>query len=101
MELREAFIKRYATLTRRSQVWRASLPDREQLWLKLLWAYKNGFNCYYCDRPLQVREASPSPSVFSFDHYDSSLLGEWFSQIWRSKMADKLERLNEESEERR
>lgn len=66
--LREAFSSRYRSLVERSELLGKTLPNKDELWLKLWAEYNNGFHCYYCGKHLVVSEPNPATSVFSFDH---------------------------------
>jgi len=75
-KLRSAFERRWKNIVEKGEKFGKGIPDKEDLWLKVLRSYNSGFICPYCGRPLLIKgSVPPYGSSFSLDHEISLWLG--------------------------
>ncbi len=75
-ELRQGFNRRYRALVERSEKLHVELPDKEDLWQKVLESYENGFICEYCGEKMMIKDpVSPHGHSWSIDHKISLYAG--------------------------
>ena len=66
--LREAFEQRWRSLATRSERIGISMPDKEELWKKLMDNWNSGFKCDYCKNKMKLIESAPSSKTFTIEH---------------------------------
>jgi len=63
---------RWPNIKKSSNKHDVKLPNKDELWEKLLANYRNGFICEYCGKDLKIKDSSyPYPRSFSIDHRES------------------------------
>lgn len=68
-ELGRAFERRWKNIVEKGKKFGKGIPDKEELWLKVLRSYNSGFICPYCGRALLIKDSVPPyGSSFSLDH---------------------------------
>jgi integrase/5-methylcytosine-specific restriction endonuclease McrA len=66
--LRVAYNQRWRSLKIRSEKIGIQVPDKEELWKKLLDCWNSGFMCQYCGDRMKIRDSLPSPKTFTIEH---------------------------------
>lgn len=67
-QLRNAYEQRWKALAKRSEKLGLSLPDKEQLWKKVLNQWNNGFKCEYCNDQMKIKQPQPASKTFTLEH---------------------------------
>ncbi len=66
--LRVAYNQRWQNLKIRSEKLGIQVPDKEELWKKVVDRWNNGFKCEYCNNRMKIREPQPSLKTFTLEH---------------------------------
>jgi len=75
-ELRGAFERRWRNIVEKGNKFGKGIPDKKELWSKVLRSYNNSFTCPYCGQGLMIKDSVPPYSrSFSLDHRVSLWLG--------------------------
>ena len=64
------FERRWSNLVKRSRKYGVALPDKQELWSRLLSHYYKGFRCEYCGAQMLVKspKGKVHPFVWSIEH---------------------------------
>ena len=75
-ELRRAFERRWKNIVEKGKKFEKGIPEKEELWLKVLRSFNSGFICPYCRQALLIKDSVPPyGKSFSLGHKISLWLG--------------------------